>query len=269
MRSSRASALDRARSACPRPRERRELLRARWPRRAAATPSIRLRCGAARPRARGRSGVAVGRASARPRHGLRRRAEQNIDMLQEHGYPLQHRGRLSAQGTVLNRPDGLSSRCKAHAVRTLHHNRRMRRTLLGCARRSRPALLARRSRGRSLRRPEPPQPELARALAVRTSAGPRGAVAVDLATGKTVVRAQRAAALAPGLEREARAHLRGARRRSGRPSGSRRACSATGDRGRQRLARETSSCGATATRRSRATACTRWPRQVRRPGSAG
>jgi serine-type D-Ala-D-Ala carboxypeptidase/endopeptidase (penicillin-binding protein 4) len=81
-------------------------------------------------------------------------------------------------------------------VRALHHNRRMRRLLLGCVLLCAP--LAAGAAGAGLSSPSPLTPKLSRALAVGGLAGStRSAVAVDLQTGEVVYKLRRFVGMEP------------------------------------------------------------------------
>ncbi len=82
-------------------------------------------------------------------------------------------------------------------IRTLHHNRRMRRTLLGCLLLAAALLAAATAAARSAN-PSPLTPKLARALAVGGLAGStRAAVAVDLQTGEILYKQRRFVGMEP------------------------------------------------------------------------
>ena len=81
-------------------------------------------------------------------------------------------------------------------IRTLHDNRRMRRTLLGCLLAA--ALLAAATAAARSANPSPLTPKLARALAVAGLAGSsRAAVAVDLQTGEILYKQRRFVGMEP------------------------------------------------------------------------
>jgi D-alanyl-D-alanine carboxypeptidase/D-alanyl-D-alanine-endopeptidase (penicillin-binding protein 4) len=81
-------------------------------------------------------------------------------------------------------------------IRTLHDNRRMRRTLLGCLLAA--ALLAAATAAARSANPSPLTPKLARALAVTGLAGStRAAVAVDLQTGEILYKQRRFVGMEP------------------------------------------------------------------------
>jgi D-alanyl-D-alanine carboxypeptidase/D-alanyl-D-alanine-endopeptidase (penicillin-binding protein 4) len=81
-------------------------------------------------------------------------------------------------------------------IRTLDHNRRMRRAVLGCLLTC--VLLAAAAAGARTANPSPLTPKLARALAVGGLNGAtRAAVAVDLQTGEILYKERRFAAMAP------------------------------------------------------------------------